>query len=152
MCQTISSHPSLFLIVFLLVCTDELVYLQEVTFHQHKGCDFSLAVFPQFHSSATQSIQSVIFAKIYYLYLLSGQILCFFSLFSGSVFFFFWIPFWFFPSHVSFLCLILECSQREQHQRTESRSQPAFESLPAHVCLFVPAAATRAASPYRPPP
>ncbi|MEQ2181735.1 hypothetical protein GOODEAATRI_014552 [Goodea atripinnis] len=130
MCQRITSHPSLFLIVFVLVCTVELVYLQEVTFHQLKGCDFSLAVFPQFHSSATQSIKSEICAKIYYLYLLSGQILCFFSLFSGSVFFFFGFHSGF--SLPTFLSCVSSWSATNESSITAQNPGP---NLPLSLCL-----------------
>lgn len=44
-CQRVSSHPSVFLIFFLPVCTSELVYLRGVTFHQCTGSGLALVLF-----------------------------------------------------------------------------------------------------------
>lgn len=115
MCQRISSHQSLFLIFFLLVCPSEVVYLQGVTFRQRTGSDLTHWLLPRRPCFCTSHITCSQLAS-------SGaghkSALCFVRLssFSSLEFFsalFAWIsPLWpvicFFPSRVSFLCLSLE--------------------------------------------
>ena len=139
-CQRISSHPSVVLIFFLAVCTSELVYLWEVTFHQCTGYGLTLlhsffislrlhfsliprglthhplfpACSPLTKAATTLSLFLFVYTVIIYLRFW----LCAFSALPLNNLPFNWFSlsllcprFWFFPSHVSLLCLTLEQSQ-----------------------------------------
>lgn len=167
-CQRISSHPSVFLIFFLPVCTSELVYLRGVTFHQRTGCGLTLVLFlhlpppsclppspgPHTSSSLSNYNRSIAFRLHFIIYPHFSS--CFFSFTTqqSSVYLIFSIsPFalcsvYSLPTFLSYASPWSRARRAASAYRT--RSQPASESQPAHVRLSVPGAATEA-GPYRPP-
>lgn len=166
MCQRISSHQSLFLIFFQLVCTSEVVYLLRVTFHQRTGSDLTFRPFPLCPFSRTSHIISPQHASSgsgYKESAFSSNFLPHFRVLSGFAFAAsrrFLLPY--LPGFRLFgLCsgfslpVFLYCASTwscatgaASAQRT--RFQPALKSQPAHGCLSVPGAAT-AACPYYSP-
>lgn len=134
-CQRISSHPSVFLIFFLPVCTSELVYLRGVTFHQRTGCGLIPVLFlhlplpslippspgPRTRSSLSSSCLARPTANLLrFINILLSCLTLLFQLCHSTIIHlpdFLYLPlcplfiFLFSPSHVSLVCLILEQSQ-----------------------------------------
>lgn len=164
-CQRISSHPSMFLIFFMPVCTSELVYLWGVTFHQRTGCGLTLVLFlhllsPGPHISSllcsllSPKLPPLLCCSYYKLWLYHHfRIYAFSASHLNNLFISLSLPFvlhsgFSLPTFLSYASPWSSASRTASAHRT--RFQPASQSQPARVCMSVPGATTEA-GPYHPP-